>query len=69
MFHYLRAAFSAHLKSKVDLTLAKTTDLRITLYLDGSSIILLSTPSKTGFVNHLDQEDLVLWKFRVCIDS
>jgi hypothetical protein len=39
MFHYRRAAFSAQLKSKVVLTLTKEEDLRITLNLDGVSII------------------------------
>ncbi len=39
MFHYRRAAFSAQLKSKVDLTLVKTVALRITLNLDGTPII------------------------------
>ena len=39
VFHYRRAAFSSMLKSKVGLTLAKTTALRITLNLDGSPII------------------------------
>ncbi len=39
MFHYRHAAFSAQLKRKVGLTLVKETDLRITLNLDGSSII------------------------------
>jgi hypothetical protein len=37
-FHYLRAVFSAQLKSKVGLTLAKATGLRITLNLDGAPI-------------------------------
>ena len=39
VFHFRRAAFLQQLKSKVVLTLAKTTDLRITLNLDGSPII------------------------------
>ena len=38
-FHFHRAAFSSHLKSRVVLVLAKATDLRITLNLDGSPII------------------------------
>jgi hypothetical protein len=37
-FHYHRAAFSTQLKSKVGLSLAKTTVLRITLNLDGTPI-------------------------------
>ncbi len=37
-FHYRRAAFSAQLKSKVGLALAKAADLRITLNLDGAPI-------------------------------
>jgi hypothetical protein len=37
-FHYCRAAFSAHLKSKVGLALAKAATLRITLDLDGAPI-------------------------------
>jgi hypothetical protein len=37
-FHYLRAAFSTHLKSKVGLTLDKVTALRITFNLDGVPI-------------------------------
>jgi hypothetical protein len=39
MFHYRRAAFSAHLKSQVDLPLTEAAALRITLNLDGSPII------------------------------
>jgi hypothetical protein len=39
VFHYRRAAFSSMLKSKVGLTLVKATALRITLNLDGSTII------------------------------
>ncbi len=39
MFHYRRAAFSSQLKNKVGLTLAKETTLRITLNLDGATII------------------------------
>jgi hypothetical protein len=39
MFHYRRAAFSAQLKSKVGLALAKSAALRITLNLDGAPII------------------------------
>jgi hypothetical protein len=39
VFHYRRAAFSSILKSKVGLALVKTAALRITLNLDGSSII------------------------------
>ncbi len=39
MFHYRRAAFSAQLKSKVGLALAKVAALRITRNLDGSPII------------------------------
>ena len=38
MFHYHRTVFSSILKIKVDLTLAKTATLRITLNLDGVSI-------------------------------
>ena len=38
-FHFRRAAFSAQLKSKVDLALAKVAVLRITLNLDGSPIM------------------------------
>jgi hypothetical protein len=38
-FHYHRAAFSAQLKSKVGLALAKAAALRITLNLDGTPII------------------------------
>ena len=37
-FHYRRAAFSAQLKSKVGLALAKAAALRITLNLDGAPI-------------------------------
>ncbi len=37
-FHFRRAAFSSHLKSRVVLTLAKAAALRITFNLDGSSI-------------------------------
>jgi hypothetical protein len=39
MFHYRRAVFSAQLKSKVGLALAKAVALRITLNLDGAPII------------------------------
>ncbi len=39
VFHYRRAAFSSMLKRKVGLTLAKAAALRITLNLDGSTII------------------------------
>ncbi len=38
MFHYRRAAFSAQLKNKVGLALAKAAALRITLNLDGAPI-------------------------------
>ena len=38
MFHYRRAAFSAHLKAKVDSTLAKAAALRINLNIDGTPI-------------------------------
>jgi hypothetical protein len=38
MFHFRRAAFSAQLKSKVGLALAKAAVLRITLNLDGAPI-------------------------------
>jgi hypothetical protein len=38
MFHFLRAAFSQQLKSKVGLALAKAAALRITLNLDGATI-------------------------------
>ena len=38
MFHYRRAAFSAHLKAKVDSTLAKAAALRINLNIDGAPI-------------------------------
>ena len=37
-FHYLRTAFSVQLKSKVGLTLPKSSSLRITLNLDGTPI-------------------------------
>jgi hypothetical protein len=37
-FHFLRAAFSSQLKSRVDLALAKAAALRITLNLDGTPI-------------------------------
>jgi hypothetical protein len=39
MFHYLRTVFSSQLKNTVALVLVKVADLRITLNLDGSSII------------------------------
>ncbi len=39
MFHYHRAVFSTHLKNKVGLTLTKEEALRITVKLDGVSII------------------------------
>jgi hypothetical protein len=35
MFHFRRAAFSAHLKAKVGSTLAKAAALRINLNIDG----------------------------------
>ena len=38
-FHFRHEAFSSQLKSKVDLTLGKTVDLRITLNLDRDPII------------------------------
>ncbi len=38
LFHFLRAAFTQQLKSRVDLALVKETTLRITLNLDGTSI-------------------------------
>jgi hypothetical protein len=38
-FHYHRVVFSVQIKRKVGLTLPKETDLRITLNLDGTSII------------------------------
>jgi hypothetical protein len=38
-FHFHRVAFTQHLKNRVDLTLTKAADLRITLNLDGTSII------------------------------
>jgi hypothetical protein len=41
-FHYHRSAFSVQHKSTVGLTLAKMTDLRITLNLDGTPIISTS---------------------------
>jgi hypothetical protein len=41
-FHFRRAAFTQQLKSRVDLTLDKETALRITLNLDGTSIISTS---------------------------
>jgi hypothetical protein len=41
-FHYRHTAFSVQLKSKVGLTLAKETALRITLNLDGVPIISTS---------------------------
>ena len=41
-FHYRRAAFSAQLKKKVGLALAKTAALRIALNLDGTPIISTS---------------------------
>jgi hypothetical protein len=37
-FHYRRAAFSSHLKSKVGNILAKTAALRINLYIDGTPV-------------------------------
>ncbi len=37
-FHFHHVTFSAHFKSKVGLTLAKTEDLRINLNLDGAPI-------------------------------
>jgi hypothetical protein len=37
-FHFRHAAFSVHLKSKVDLTLGKESDLRLNLNLDGEPI-------------------------------
>jgi hypothetical protein len=40
-FHFRRAAFSAQLKSRVDLTLGKSTVLRTTLNLDGVPIIYM----------------------------
>ncbi len=42
-FHYRRAAFSAQLKNKVGLALAKAAALRITLNLDGTPIYLHHT--------------------------
>jgi hypothetical protein len=39
LYHYRRAAVSVQLKNKVGLTLVKEVDLRITLNLDGVSII------------------------------
>jgi hypothetical protein len=38
MFHFRRAAFSVHLKAKVDSTLAKAAALRINLNIDGAPI-------------------------------
>ena len=38
MFHFRRAAFSQHLKSKVSLALAKAAALRINLNIDGAPI-------------------------------
>ncbi len=38
LFHFLRAAFSATLKEKVDSTLDKDAGLRITLNIDGTPI-------------------------------
>jgi hypothetical protein len=66
-FHFRRAAFSAQLKSKVGLVLAKETTLRITLNLDGVSIIsnshthpshsqtsrLLTSSLSLGMIHHL----------------
>jgi hypothetical protein len=46
-FHFRRSTFAQHLKSRVGLTLAKVAALRITLNLDGSSII-----SKSHTVTH-----------------
>jgi hypothetical protein len=40
-FHFRRTAFSAHLKSRVDLTLGKSTVLRTTFNLDGVPIIYM----------------------------
>ncbi len=37
-FHFLRAAFSSHLKNRVDLTLTKTLELRVNLNIDGEFI-------------------------------
>jgi len=37
-FHFLRVAFSCHLKAKIDNILAETTALRITLNRDGTPI-------------------------------
>jgi hypothetical protein len=39
LFHFRRAAFSSHLKSKVGSTLAKASFLRINLNLDGAPIV------------------------------
>ncbi len=41
-FHYLRVVFSVQFKIKVGLTLPKTVSLRITLNLDGVTIISTS---------------------------
>jgi rRNA processing protein Krr1/Pno1 len=38
LFHFRRAAFVQHLKNRVGVVLAKETDLRITLNLDGVTI-------------------------------
>jgi hypothetical protein len=38
LFHFRRAAFSTHLKAKVNSTLAKTAALRIKLNIDGTPI-------------------------------
>jgi hypothetical protein len=48
-FHFRRAAFSAQLKAKVGLTLAKAAALRITLNLDGAPI---TSKSHTHLVFH-----------------
>jgi hypothetical protein len=40
LFHFRRAAFSAHLKAKVGSTLAKAAAVRINLNIDGASLSL-----------------------------
>ncbi len=46
LYHYHRAAVSVQLKSKVGLALAKTAVLRITLNLDGTTIISRTCEAK-----------------------
>jgi hypothetical protein len=51
-FHYKRVAFLAQIKSRVSLTLAKASALRITLNLDGESI------TSTHILTHLTHKHL-----------